>query len=298
MIKRVFYFNINYNCNNRCVFCYSHNTVHGNSSEGILTFQKFKEYVNKYKIKKSDRIILNGGEPTIHKEINEFLKYVYLNDIETLIYTNGRNIGKLSPKYIGNNVRFVVPVHGNSIIHDKITGIPGSYKETINSLKWLKENCKKALVDMKIILNSETIKEEGFTSSFEDWKTIDFNNSIHITMMADTLISRSNGCKTLDREKVSYYTDKLCEAFKDLYKLKIYDTCVNSLEILKDKKVERYDNSIDLYYKDNFLDKKIILKKGTSCCSKECSVKEFCTSEILEHKVLEVYKDKVYENME
>lgn len=77
-------------------------------------------------------------------------------------------------------------------------------------------------------------------------------------MMADTLVSQSNGCKTLDKENVSYYTNKLYNVFKNKNKLKIYDTCIDFLEILEVKIIEKYNDNIDLHYKDNVLEKKYI----------------------------------------
>ena len=70
MKKNVYYFNINYLCDNKCIFCYSHNT-NNLKTESIITLKEIIKTINKYKISEKDRLILNGGEPLLHKEINE-----------------------------------------------------------------------------------------------------------------------------------------------------------------------------------------------------------------------------------
>lgn len=180
MKKKIIYFNINYSCNNNCIFCYSHNTINKISNNN-LSFNEFKSFIEKNEITKSDRIIINGGEPSLHKDINQFLEYASLSKIETLFFSNGRMLKNLNPQFLTSNIRFIIPVHGTREIHDYITGVSGSFEDTLNSLEWLKNNAPHCEVDLKIIINSETIKDEQFLSSINVWKKVPFNNSLHIT---------------------------------------------------------------------------------------------------------------------
>lgn len=301
MKKKIIYFNINYSCNNKCIFCYSHNTINKISSKN-LSFNEFKNFIEKNQLTEADRIIINGGEPSLHKEVNQFLEYVSLSKIETLFFSNGRILKNLNTKFLTSNIRFVIPIHGTQKIHDYITGISGSFEETLSSMEWLKNNAPYCKVDLKIILNNETIKDEQFISSINTWKKVPFNNTVHITMMADTKISKFNNCESLPLDKVSELTVKLTKEFENKCAIKIYGTCVCSFLELKSLEFKKIEYDLELYYKDSFVERNIELKnKGNKCdsiCFLECTMRKFCLSEVDQYKVLKIFKNKIYESME
>ncbi len=298
MKKKVFYFNINYCCNNKCIFCYSHNTINSNDVNLSLSFKEFKKFVENNNVNKQDRIVLNGGEPLMHKEINDYLKYVSQLEVETLIFTNGRMLKLLNPINLKPNLRFIIPIHGNKEIHDFITGISGSFDETIESLHWAKNNGHNCLVDIKIILNNETIDENKFFKSVETWKSLPFNNAIHITKMADTKVSIENGLESLPLDKVSMYTLKLYDLFKEKYPIKIYGSCIKSFSFLERCLVEKYSVKLEMLYKDSYGERIITLKKPDMRCNIECNLNDYCLSEVAEYKVLEFSENKIYESVE
>lgn len=296
MVNRVYYINLNYLCDNKCIFCYSHNT--NLLSESTITFEKLQSLFEKYNISKDDRVILNGGEPLLHKEINKILSFLNQKEVEILVFTNGRNIRNIDPKLLNKNIRFVVPIHGDRNIHNYITRDEKSFDETVESLKWLTDNKFLCLVDIKIILNEKTIEESGFRSSLEIWKKIPFNNAIHITKMMETKVSKNNGCKELDERKINKYTLELFKEFKDFRKLKFYSTCING--ILKFGTYEVIENKfqVKLLYIDYRSEKYIDLERKEKKCRLECKERDLCLSEVDEYKVLEFYKNKLYKNME
>lgn len=296
MKKRVFYFNINYLCDNKCIFCYSHNTnnLYKNNS---VSFLELIKVINKYKISNNDRIILNGGEPLLHSEINEILNYLNQTGIEILIFTNGRNIKKLNPKYLNRNIRFIIPIHGDEEIHDYITNIKDSFKETVEGLNWLYQNKIPCLTDIKIILNNRTIQDEEFKKSLKIWKKIPFNNAIHITKMAETKISKINNCIPIPIEKANEYTLKLFNEFKNERKIKLYSTCIKNIFKLNKYEIENKNLEIELLYKDYISEYYIKLEKKNIHCNLKCTEKEYCLSEVSNYKVLE-FNNKFYKNME
>lgn len=294
-MKKIFYFNINYFCNNKCVFCYSHNTIE-NSEKNELSLKELKTFIDSNNIHQYDRIIINGGEPLLHSEINEILSYLSLLNVEVLIFSNGRNIKNLNPLFLNKNIRFIIPIHGDKIIHDSITTIDGSFYETISSLEWLKNSKSDCLVDLKIILNNKTIIKENFLRSLKTWKSINFNNALHLTMMADTKISNLNGCASLPLDKVSHYTLELFKAFKSSKKIKIYGTCLQAFNFLQKSSILKYNDNFKIIYKDFIVERSINLKSNNSNC--DCNLKHICFSEIHQYKVLEYFKNNFYENME
>lgn len=296
MVNRVYYINLNYLCDNKCIFCYSHNT--NQLSESTITFEKLQSLFEKYNISKDDRVILNGGEPLLHKEINKILSFLNQKKVEVLIFTNGRNIRNIDPKLLNKNIRFVVPIHGDRNIHNYITRDEKSFDETVESLKWLADNKFSCLVDIKIILNEKTIEESGFRSSLEIWKKIPFNNAVHITKMMETKVSKNNGCNELDERKINKYTLELFKEFKDFRKLKFYSTCINGILKLGIYEVIENKFQVKLLYIDYQSEKYIDLERKEKKCRLECKERDLCLSEVDEYKVLEFYKNKLYKNME
>lgn len=296
MENKVYYINLNYLCDNSCIFCYSHNT--NQLDKSTFTFEKLQLLFEKYNISRDDRVILNGGEPLLHKEIDKILEFLYLKEVEVLIFTNGRNIRKLKPDILNKNFRFIVPIHGNKKIHNYITRDEKSFDETMESLNWLSNNKFSCLVDIKIILNEKTVEENGFRNSLEIWKKTPFNNAVHITKMMETKISKINGCKKLNKKKVNEYSLELFKEFKNYRKIKFYSTCVNGILDLENFEVIDNEFKVKLLYVDYQTEKYIELKRKEKKCNPMCEERKICLSEVDEYNVLEFYKDKLYKNME
>lgn len=298
-MKRVFYFNITYGCNSNCVFCYSHNTRHNSKAYNELSFEEFKKYIYKNKISKSDRVIINGGEPLLHTEIEEILSFLLDIECEVLIYTNGRLLNKIDFKKLNSNYRFIVPIHGYEKIHDKVTKVEGSFKETVESMETLKSNtdCK---LDIKFILNNEMIKSEyEFKKTLDAFENIYFNNAVHLTKMADTIISEKNNCPSIENEVASKYMKCLYEYFSQRnYIVKIFDTCIKDMEFISLDKVRFMEGDLEVYYKDFRQDCQLILQKPQIQCMQNCDKEKFCMSAVGEYTVLEIFNEKIYENLE
>lgn len=130
---------IGFQCNNRCRFC-----VQGNKRE--ICPDKSDEEVRailKKEIKDHQGIVFTGGEPTIRKELGEWVKYAKNLGYERIqIQTNGRLFAyKDFCKRIiraGAN-EFSPAIHGsNAKAHDYLTRVSGSFKQTIQGIKNLK----------------------------------------------------------------------------------------------------------------------------------------------------------------
>lgn len=295
MENRVYYININYLCDNRCIFCYSHNT--NQLKDSTFTFEKLQSLFERYGISSGDRVILNGGEPLLHKEIDKILEFLSHSGVEVLIFTNGRNIKRLNPKNLNKNIRFIVPIHGDREIHNYITRSEKSFDETMESLNWIVENKLPCSIDIKIILNEKTIEDIGFKKSLEVWKSIPFN-SLHITKMMSTKISKLNGCKELAREKINRYTLELFKEFAKDKKIKFYSTCIKGINKMGEFEIDTSSPKVKLLYVDYQVERYLELGKKEGSCKMECSDREFCLSEVDEYNVLEFYKNRLYKNME
>ncbi len=81
-------------CNLRCKGCfYSHKLGHEN-----MSFDDYQKHIAEHLIFGVKKIILLGGEPTIHKDICTMINYNTEKGLKTTIYTNGSGIEKLARK--------------------------------------------------------------------------------------------------------------------------------------------------------------------------------------------------------
>ncbi len=300
MNKRVFYFNVTYSCNNNCIFCYSHNTKLTTKPHNEISIVVFKEYLEHNFVNSEDRVVLNGGEPLFHSRINEILEILKSVGCEVVVFTNGRLLNCIDYSILNANFRFVIPIHGFESLHDEITRVNGSYAETISSMKHLAESSNGCLIDLKIILNyGITANYESFEKCLCTFSEVPFNNAVHITKMADTLVSKKNGCISLSNQIVSYYTRILLEYFfKYSGPVKIHDTCLKTIDLFKSSHVEKYPHSIDMKAKDFHKEEIVKLNNNSRDCYEKCSNKQYCLSSVTEYKVLEFFGSRIYENME
>lgn len=299
IIKRIFYFNITYGCNSNCIFCYSHNTHHNSISSNEISIQDFSKYLENKNISSKDRIIINGGEPLLHTNIIELLNYIKNYKCEKLIYTNGRLLSKIDLSTLDSSFRFIVPIHGYQKLHDSITQVDGSYKQTIEGLSNFKKNtnCKS---DIKIILNKGMIQnKESFKKTLNSFDNIYFNNAVHLTKMADTIVSKKNNCKSLNNNEICYNMNKMFEYFlKRKCPIKLFDTCIKNFDWLNNYNFEKISENLEVYFKDFNQERQICLGKSNLKCTNTCDKKDYCISAVNQYKVLEFYKDKLYENLE
>lgn len=296
-MKRIFYSNITYGCNSNCVFCYSHNTKHGGRTYNEISMSLLVDYWKRNGVSKNDRVIINGGEPLLHSEIQDILDTLNSFGCEVLVYTNGRLLQQLNLKKLDSRYRFVIPIHGYDELHDDITKVEGSYKETIDGLKYLLiGSCK---VDIKIIMNYTMISsKERFQRTLDSLKKVPLNHAVHITKMADTIISSRNKCESVKKELASIYTKKMYDFYHDNFEVKIFDTCVADLLLNEKRQIEPLNNEIEVYFKDAQQESKVILEKTIMECMDKCPFSEQCQSAVGEYTVLDFKNNKIYVGLE
>ena len=131
---------IGFQCNNRCFFCIQGNKRYNcpNKSD-----QEIKAILKRMK-KDHDGVLFTGGEPTVRKELIDWIKYAKKLGYQSIqIQTNGRMFSykdycKALIKAGANE--FSPALHGsNAKIHDSLTQAPGSFEQTVQGIKNLKE---------------------------------------------------------------------------------------------------------------------------------------------------------------
>lgn len=131
-----------FGCNFRCWYCHNHWLVKPHNGISCLhndTIMNFLEERRQW----LDGVVISGGEPTIHKNLPDFLSEVKSMGYSVKLDTNGSNPQMVKCILTNNLVDFIamdiktVPVEGE---YSKVIGIPDdeivtNIKESINIIK-------------------------------------------------------------------------------------------------------------------------------------------------------------------
>jgi len=136
--------NITDKCNQNCLMC----TIFPSR----LVDKPLNEIIKDINILKNTKdITLTGGEPTLRKDIFKILNYINikypLKNIFVLsngiIFNNNLYAEKISKI---KNLKVIINIYGDKVIHDKITKVKGSFDYLTNGINNLLLN------DVKIII--------------------------------------------------------------------------------------------------------------------------------------------------
>lgn len=146
-------------CNMKCVHCYE--GLKHLAGNDLLTLEEWKNVIDQIKFLNVNRVVVIGGEPCIHKNIKEILKYLADNSIATTLFTNGYFLDEdLMKIIIDNQIDVKVSLYGhNKEIHDAITGVQGSFDKLISSMKILLHNGVKVNVAVTLMKENEKYAE-------------------------------------------------------------------------------------------------------------------------------------------
>lgn len=131
-------------CNNNCIMC-------TNVMPSKQKSQPLREQINKIKSTlakdpNASFFVITGGEPTLYpKQLHEVMRFIQDNSkAEIKLVTNARlfyysdfckSFKDIDPK----RVLLITEIHGPEDLHDKITGVKGSFKQTIEGIKNIKK---------------------------------------------------------------------------------------------------------------------------------------------------------------
>lgn len=136
-------------CNNNCIFC-----LDGERKDRFhRTRKEIKKRIDEGVKEGATRLVLSGGEPTIHPNILEFIRYGKKKGYKRIqIITNGR---MLAYRSLVNSLKeagldeVTFSLHGHTKeIHDAMTRMPGSFEQITTGIK----NAQKA----GFIINTDT----------------------------------------------------------------------------------------------------------------------------------------------
>lgn len=157
-----------YRCNERCVFCPCAEDARRYTP---LTLSEMKESLDVAIEKEQiEMVLLSGGEPTLKKEILDFIAYVRTRNIKlgvlsnSLKFTSDRYLNKFLA-IAGTDFELTTAFHSrNAMWHDQITQVSHSFERSFRGIQNLIE--RGVQVTIKYNLNNLTYKD---LPQYADW---------------------------------------------------------------------------------------------------------------------------------
>ncbi|MCD6369107.1 MAG: radical SAM protein [Thermoproteales archaeon] len=127
---------VTYGCNNRCIHCYS---ASPRTLKNELNTKRWKRAILKLFKVGVPNVVFTGGEPTLRSDLNELISYAENLGMVTGLVTNGRKLS--NKRYLDtlleaglDYIQVTLESHRPEI-HDEITQVKGSWKETIQGIR-------------------------------------------------------------------------------------------------------------------------------------------------------------------
>ncbi|MDF1564246.1 MAG: radical SAM protein [Deltaproteobacteria bacterium] len=145
-------------CNNRCTFCLDSAAHNGT----FVSRREVRRQIMDGRSQGATRLILSGGEPTIHPNFVEFVKLGrQLGYTKVQTVTNGRLFSY--PKFLAACLdaglsEITFSVHGHTAkVHDALVGVQGAYEEELEGLVAALSDGR-PIVNVDVCLNRGNIK--------------------------------------------------------------------------------------------------------------------------------------------
>jgi len=287
----IIYFNINYICDNRCKFCFSYHI--DNSKNTNVTLQEVKDILSAHMNDDVERVVINGGEPFLNPEIFDIVSEIKKTGYECVVYSNGNALNDIEKVKKLNQTgvdRITVPVHGDEILHNNITGNSTSFFKVTNGLSNIgKVSDVSFKTELKFIITSEMVSSDfdikGFLSNYS------FIEDVVICGQVNTKTAKNNSFINHHGDEMYSYVNKQLNNLKGMYNLKCYDLmfCKLNLDIsnICDQTEREYDKFL-FFDNEHLGDSELIFNKHGMEMEKcaDCDIALYCHSITNNYNVL------------
>jgi MoaA/NifB/PqqE/SkfB family radical SAM enzyme len=167
---------LTYDCNNHCIFCLDSLAHNGT----VRSAMDVKVQIVEGRKKGATRLILSGGEPTIHPLFLEFVKLGRLagyRRIQTV--TNGRMFAY--PEFLNTAAdngldEITFSLHGHTAkLHDALVGTPGAFEQEVAGLRAALDSGR-FIVNVDIVINKMNVKHlPEMLETFIGWGVREFD---------------------------------------------------------------------------------------------------------------------------
>ncbi|MCK5861405.1 MAG: radical SAM protein, partial [Candidatus Hydrogenedentes bacterium] len=128
-------------CNQRCYFCYFINRIedHKHPEHAFMSLEKSCHIADTLRnFYGNTAVDIQGGEPTVHKDILALITHCRDIGLYPTLITNGLLLAKPGSiaRYRDAGLRdFLVSLHGIGDTHDEVVGVKGAYNKITAALK-------------------------------------------------------------------------------------------------------------------------------------------------------------------
>jgi MoaA/NifB/PqqE/SkfB family radical SAM enzyme len=167
---------LSYDCNNHCTFCLDSNAHDGTMRNNL----DIKVQIIEGRKKGMSRLILSGGEPTMHPNFLDFVKLgkrAGYPKVQTV--TNGRMFKY--PDFLNTAANngldeITFSLHGHTAkLHDALVGTPGAFVEETAGLKAALASGR-FIINIDIVINKQNIKHlPEMLETFIGWGVQEFD---------------------------------------------------------------------------------------------------------------------------
>lgn len=159
---QVYYLNITYRCNSNCIFCAANHPLWHDERE--MSVSEIENFLSQHNISPEDRVVVNGGEPTMHREFWRVMDTINQYGATIDLFTNGikcknEDFVKQLLEYEKLHIR--IPLFGSSEkLHDRLTGIMGNFNATTKGLDLLCKHINGHIsLEIKLLMSKATVNE-------------------------------------------------------------------------------------------------------------------------------------------
>ncbi len=127
---------LTHECNMKCYYCYQRSFKKSRE----LELSQWKEILKQFKKAGALYITFSGGEPFLRCDFLEIISFAGKHDFALSIITNGLLINRdLANELKALNIMDIgVSLHAaNEYLHDRLSGVPGSFQTALNSIRLL-----------------------------------------------------------------------------------------------------------------------------------------------------------------
>jgi MoaA/NifB/PqqE/SkfB family radical SAM enzyme len=131
-----------------------------------MHFEQFNQELKMQQARSGDRVVINGGEPTIHPDFLQILKAAKKRNCFIDLYTNGIKLAdrEFTRQIVENAPMLVrIPVFGATAAkHDQLTAHKGSFDKIMKAFEILKNydlSRDDLFIEVKLLLSKPTVKE-------------------------------------------------------------------------------------------------------------------------------------------
>ncbi|MFW5925704.1 MAG: radical SAM protein [Myxococcota bacterium] len=152
-------------CNEVCVHCYQ---VQG--LKGEMSTEDLRRVIDELAEAGVLLLTFSGGEPTLRRDLLELIAHARQRGMMIVLFTNGLRVDRELARALAAQHLFQVEISLYSQrpeVHDAVTRVPGSWKRTVQAVRWLREEGVRVLVKTPVArFNEDEIAEyERFVES-------------------------------------------------------------------------------------------------------------------------------------